>query len=243
MLLRFGGPVGVRFAASSRWDTPESAASIEAQWSAALGRGLPLFDGAMCRLERFAVGGGRLTLALSETSYRVFLGTNLHGPRSLPASALANPVGVSPALVSGDGKLLLGRRNGRVAYYPHRLHPFSGSLEPARLHDGASVEDEVRRELREELNLQDVAEVTLLGIVEDRAIRHPELIFVARTPRPAAEVLAGLDRDEHVAAVAVDATPAGVAALPAGDLTPVAAAAVGLYLEGVGGPRFVPGHR
>ena len=232
----------MRFVASTRRGTAASEAAVGREWDAALGRGLPLFDGAMCRLEAFHVErrpnigvGAEVTLSVSETSYRVFLGTNLHGPGDLPASSLANPVGVSPALVTGDGKLLLGRRNGRVAYYPHRLHPFSGSLEPDRLRDGGSVVDEVRRELFEELNLSAVADVTLLGIVEDTAIRHPELIFAATTPLPAAEVLAGLDPDEHADAVAVDATAAGVADLLAGDaLTPVGRAAVTMYLDAIG---------
>ena len=233
----------MRFVASTRRPTDGSEVAVRREWAAALDRGLPLFDGPMCRLEAFHVErppniGPLVTLSLSETSYRVFLGTNLHGPGDLPASSLANPVGVSPALVTGDRKLLLGRRNGRVAYYPHRLHPFSGSLEPRRLLDGGTVFDEVRRELAEELSLSAVADVTLLGIVEDQAIRHPELIFAATTDLPAAEVLSGLDPDEHADAVAVDATAEGVADLLAGDeLTPVGRAAVTMYLDAPGVPR------
>ena len=42
--------------------------------------GVRLFDGAMCRLESWAVRGDRLELVLSETTYRTFLGTNLSNP-------------------------------------------------------------------------------------------------------------------------------------------------------------------
>ena len=148
------GEVATRFVASTRRDTPASAASVEVAWNRMRDTpGLSLFDGPMCRLEAFRFDGRRLALDLSRTSYKTFLGTNLHGPRDLPPQTLANPVGVSPALETADGFLLFGRRNGRVAYYPHRLHPFSGSLEPTA--DGSPVDvfAECRRELREELNL------------------------------------------------------------------------------------------
>ena len=46
------------------------------------------------------------------------------------ADCLANPVGVSPALLSADNFLIMGRRNASVAYYPNRIHPFAGALEP-----------------------------------------------------------------------------------------------------------------
>ena len=239
--------VVVRFIESKRQETPASRASIERCWAEKTAAGLPLFDGPMCRLEAFHVEhrpntGGVLRLDVSRTSYRVFLGTNLHGPRDLPAAALANPIGVSPALESADGMLLLGRRNGRVAYYPHRLHPFSGSLEPDRLAAGGGVADEVRRELAEELNLApaEVPEVACVGIVEDADIRHPELIFHARVAVSAAEALARLDPAEHAAAAAVEATPEAVAAAAADkDLTPVGRASLLLFgLGRFGGDWF-----
>src|SRR6476619_7334639 len=79
------------------------------------------------------------------------------------ADVLANPVGLSTALETSDGFLLMGRRNERVAYYPGRLHPFAG----------------FRRELGEELSLDepDVPLIRCTGIVEDVALRQPELIF------------------------------------------------------------------
>ena len=85
----------------------------------------------MCRLERWTVSpdGSRLRLSLSETSYKPFYGTNMSHPEladRFGADVMANPVGVSPALETADGYLLLGRRNSAVAYYPGRLHPFAG---------------------------------------------------------------------------------------------------------------------
>jgi hypothetical protein len=37
---------------------------------------------------------------------------------------------VSPALLTADGFLMMGRRNASVAYYPNRVHPFAGALDP-----------------------------------------------------------------------------------------------------------------
>ena len=233
------GRVVTRFVPGTRAETPASLASIESAWArAGATPGLRLFDGPMCRLEMFHMehspNESSLRLDLSLTGYRAFLGTNLRGPRDLPRETLANPVGVSPALETADGFLLLGRRNDSVAYYPRRLHPFSGSLEPTA--DGSPVDvfAECRRELREELNLAagEVARVTLLGIVEDRDIRHPELILHARTTLTRDEAIARLDPAEHAAAEAVPATRAGVeAALKRADLTPVARAALTLWRD------------
>lgn len=208
-----------------------------------------LFDGPMCRLEtwrqRTEGESSRLEMELSITSYRIFLGTNLYGPRDLPRDALANPVGVSPALETGDGFLLFGRRGGGVAYYPHRLHPFSGSLEPPSGPEPLDVFAECRRELAEELNLAvgDLGEIELLGLVEDADIRHPELILHARTPLTRQELAARLDPREHVGLHAVAADAASVAAaLEDGGFTPVGCAALALFGHlRLGGPAPRPG--
>ena len=73
---------------------------IERAWQQAQSRpGIELFDGPMCRLERFHAGK-RLELELSPTSYKAFLGTNLTNSRladQYGPDALANPVGLSCA--------------------------------------------------------------------------------------------------------------------------------------------------
>src|SRR2546423_316715 len=75
---------------------------------------------------------------------------------------LANPVGVSPALLTADNYLMMGRRNASVAYYPGRIHPFAGALDP----QDSDVFAAVRRELKEELafEIQDVTEIFCTGI-------------------------------------------------------------------------------
>ena len=209
-----------------------------AAWGEAKRRlGDKLFDGPMCRYERFSVVGDRLELDVSRTSYRVFVETNLYGPRDLPPSALARPVGVSAALETADGKLVLGRRGGGVAYYPNRVHPFAGSLEWPDSGDAIDPFAECRRELAEELGLADadVPDLALTGVAEDADLRHPELIFTARTTLAVADLRRQLDDAEHRDLVALETTPDALAAALRGpDLTPIARASVLLW----GGLRF-----
>jgi hypothetical protein len=118
---------------------------------------------------------------------------------------LANPVGVSPALLTADGFLMMGRRNASVAYYPNRVHPFAGALEER---DGADVFAAVRRELGEELAFEpvDVALARCTGIAEDQSIRQPELIFRVTSSRTRSQIEAQVDAREHHASWAIRAT-------------------------------------
>ena len=208
---------------------PDVESAIERAWSEASARlGVKLFDGPMCRLERCEASPDALRLWVSPTSYKPFLGTNLTGV-DVPASTLANPLGLSAALVTNDGWLMLGRRNASVAYYPNRIHPFAGSLEPGEL---ANVFKGVLRELEEEIGLgeRDVAEMRCLGLIEDAKLRQPEIIFAVRAKRTRAEIESNLDAAEHHAAVAVQAQPRDVEAMMRDALmTPVAVGTLALW--------------
>jgi 8-oxo-dGTP pyrophosphatase MutT (NUDIX family) len=207
--------------------------AVERAWQETNARpGVQLFDGPMCRLESWQAAPQRLRLALSPTSYKRFLGTNLSHPGladRFGPQILANPVGVSPALLTADNFLMMGRRNASVAYYPNRIHPFAGALDPTDANSFAAV----RRELREELSLDDadVPEIYLTGIAEDLSIRQPELIFLARTNRTCQEIEAALDRTEHNAAWSAPASASAIeSALRSDDaFTPVAVASLLLY--------------
>jgi hypothetical protein len=224
---------------STRRIVPEVERAIEQAWSAVRQRlGDKLFDGPMCRLERWSASPERLELALSRTSYRPFLGTNLYNAHladTFGRDVLANPVGLSTALETSDGYLVLGRRNDSVAYYPNRVHPFAGALEPR---DPTDVFAEIRRELGEELSLgnEEVPTVRCVGLAEDRSLRQPEIIFVATTVRTLRELEHQLDRAEHLAVYAVragrgDAERRDVErAISDPTLTPVAAASLTLWL-------------
>jgi hypothetical protein len=216
------GRVVARQVASTRAAIAHVEAAIAAAWAAAATRqGARLFDGPMLRLERCEASREALRLWVSPTSYKPFLGTNLQNP-DVPESARANPIGLSAALVTRDGWLMLGRRNARVAYHPNRIHPFAGSLEPAEVSD---VFAGVLRELEEELRFTpaDVADLRCIGLIEDARIRQPELIFAARSTRTRAEVESMLDAAEHHACVAVATTRDDFTAMMGNALlTPVA---------------------
>ncbi len=218
---------------SSRPFLPEVERLIDAVWDArANGRDVLLFDGPMARWESWDVTGEVLRLTISQTSYKPFLGTNLLHPELADRhgrAVLANPVGVSPALLTADGFLLLGRRNASVAYYPDRTHPFAGAMEPG---DGADVFAALRRELNEELGLapNDIADVRCTGIVEDPGLRQPEIIFAANVRLTLAKIESQVDRDEHYTSVALPATRDAVEAFIVDPLlTPVAVASLLLW--------------
>jgi 8-oxo-dGTP pyrophosphatase MutT (NUDIX family) len=226
--------VQIEHAPSTSESNPEIEEAIERAWQQATARpGVQLFDGPMCRLESWhATPDGRLRLTLSRTTYKRFLGTNLTHPDfadRFGQQILANPVGVSPALLTADNFLIMGRRNATVAYYPNRIHPFAGALDPADANPFAAV----HRELREELAFTelDIAEIRLTGIAEDLSIRQPELIFLARANRTRQQVESTLDQTEHHAAWSIPATQEAIEATLRSDeqFTPVAIASILLY--------------
>jgi 8-oxo-dGTP pyrophosphatase MutT (NUDIX family) len=227
------GQVSGRWVESGRRIVPEVERLIDLAWQAALSRpGVRLFDGPMCRMERWEASAEQLSLDLSVTSYKPFLGTNLSHPElaeQFGRDVMANPVGVSPALQTADDFLLLGRRNSTLAYYPNRTHPFAGALEPR---DKGDLFAAVRRELAEELSLgdADVPEVRCTGIAEDRALRQPELLFRVRTRLTRSQIEAQVHADEHGGSVAVPATREAVARIVHDpELTPVAVASLLLW--------------
>jgi 8-oxo-dGTP pyrophosphatase MutT (NUDIX family) len=229
------GDVSIEWVESSRRIVPRVEEMIELAWRGAKARlGDKLFDGPMCRMESCSASDeGKLLLRLSRTSYRIFLGTNMTHPNlaeEYGPAILANPIGVSPALISSDGFLLLGRRNDSVAYYPHRLHPFAGALEPREKLD---IFDEVRRELREELGFgpQDVSEIVCTGIIEDPVLRHPELVFAVRSTKSREQIQSQVKDEEHHASWSTPATAESIARALASEqeFTPVARGAILLW--------------
>ena len=228
---------------STRLILPEVEGLIDETWARIASQpGVNLFDGPMCRLESWIASPDRLELVLSETSYKPFVGTNLHHPELVDrygTAILANPVGVSPALETADGWLMMGRRNASVAYYPNKVHPFAGALEPRDAMDPFGA---VRRELAEELGFTDadIAEIRCTGIAEDRSIRQPELIFRVRSTRTREQVEATLDRTEHHGSWAIRASGEAIAGVleDISGLTPVAVAALLLWGRAVLGVEW-----
>jgi 8-oxo-dGTP pyrophosphatase MutT (NUDIX family) len=222
--------VNVNWTPNTRRLVPEVESAIQSAWTAALARpGVHLFDGPMCRLESWNASDDRLHLTVSKSSYKAFMGTNMTHPEfagRFGPDVMANPVGVSPALLTADGHLLLGRRTATMAYYPSRVHPFAGCMEPS---DAGPFATAVR-ELKEELSLEpnEIGDVRCTGIAEDRNLVQPELIFAARTTQSLAEIESRLDKLEHDSIWAIPATADAIQKAVAQDnqLTPVAVAAL-----------------
>lgn len=199
---------------------------IEQTWAGAVGKAqAKLFDGPMCRLESWRASPDSLELVLSLDSYKAFFGTNLNHATladTYGREALANPVGLSAALITADNFLMLGRRNEAVAYYPLRTHPFAGSLEPA---DAGDLFAAMRRELVEELafTADDISGMRCLGLIEDQSLRQPEAVLCVQSHRRRSEIESRLDAAEHHAsrAICLDAHAFEVA-IHDPSLTPVA---------------------
>jgi 8-oxo-dGTP pyrophosphatase MutT (NUDIX family) len=233
--------VVVRWVEEKRTRVEEVEKIIAAEWEKVQGRSGPkLFDGPMCRLEN-CVAGRRLELELSPTSYKVFWGTNLNNSwigEKYGAGAMANAVGVSCALESADGFLMLGRRNAAAAFYPSRVHPFAGTLETL------DVFGDARRELDEELGLgkNDISGMACLAIIEDASIAQPELVFGVKTLRTRRELEGTLDEIEHDSVVAVEKDAKKAAArLRDAELTPVAMGTILLWGKGHFGSEWFDG--
>lgn len=194
------GQISISWTENSRPIIPQVEALIEQAWQKARSRpGIHLFDGPMCRLEAIDARPDRMHLTLSKSSYKPFVGTNMSNPQIADQygnAALANPVGLSALVISSDDYLLLGRRNAHVAYYPSRVHPFAGCLEPA---ENLDIFDDVRRELAEELSIepQEISEMLCTGVARDLSLRQPEFIFAVRVNRTLKEIEAQVDPEEH----------------------------------------------
>ena len=220
--------VFARLLTSSRRIVREVERQIDASWQRTLARpGVNLFDGPVCRFESARIDGNHLHVDLSQTSYRILVGTNFANPQladEFGVDVMANSMGVSTGLLTADGYWMMGRRNASVAYYPGRVHPFAGSIE---LTEHIDLFENAERELREELHLppDTIIGTTWAGLVEDTLLRHPESIFFARTSRTRREVASGLDAAEHDGVWSVPNEPDAVAAAMGSDeLTPVARA-------------------
>lgn len=186
---------------------------IAAAWTAACAvPGVHLFDGAMLRLDAWAVQGDDLALDLSETGYRDFLASNAAHPEwgdRYGDEALASPLGTSAALLSADGHLVFGVRSPAVALYPGHAHPFGGTMEPTARPDAFA---ETERELREEIGVgaDDLASIEAIALIEDLRLRQVELVFLARCRLPLAALEARLDHGEHARLWTVAAERAGL---------------------------------
>jgi len=172
-----------------------------------------LFNGTLLRYVDHAVetdpdGTNHFTLKVGPTCYRDFVGTNLFNHHRLAEFGwdhFSNPVGTTATLITSDGQICYGRRSAKVSYHASHVHTFGGAFEEAdRLADG-SIDPfaSVGREIEEELAIgrNELIDLTCVGLLRDKEIHQPEMLFEARLDLDCAEVLARWEkaegRDEH----------------------------------------------
>ena len=232
--------------ATSRPSTPAIEGVIARTWETELALGHEsqqmLYNGDLIRLVESRVTPAQLHLELGPTCYRDFLGTNLHHAATVSRTGephLANPLGISSTVITRDGFLAFGRRSARVAFHAGYLHTFGGLLEPSdKAADGRfDVFGAAIRELIEELGVRknEIVEIIIAGLVRDRSILQPELLFEATLTLSRAELSARFDPtlpgQEHTGLEFVHDEPeVAVAFLQrSAPVAPVAAAAMLLH--------------
>ncbi len=198
-------------------------ALIDEAWSRETGKaeqtGRRLFNGQLCRLIHYGGSDQFLELTIGPVGYKEFIGTNLtqayvryvHGP-----DVMADPLGVSTCLTTTDGFLLLGKRSKKVAYHAERIHPFGGMVEPRKDGTVPSPFQRLLAEVHEETNVSSdmVGECVCVGLVRDKHIVQPELIFDTKVTADL-ETIRELSKDasdihEHTEMVPVLNHPAAV---------------------------------
>lgn len=232
--------------------TPAMEAMIAGEWERRLAdarrAGRLLFNGDLLRYIRHRevhAGDADSTfeMTVGSTCYRDFVGTNLFNQHRLgdfPWESFANPLGTTATLVSSDGRIVYGRRSDRVAYHAGHVHTFGGTLEAADLAADGQVDPfgSVMRELEEEVGLRpgEYEPLIFVGLVRDRDIHQPEMLFETRVNLTHAELIRRWERaearDEHCELIGVDDDPEAIVPFvrSCGLIAPVAVA--GLLLHG-----------
>src|SRR5262245_61326511 len=208
--------VRIDFDPSDRPSTPDLEALIAEEWDRqiALAKGTDrmLFNGELLLYVRHAVEPGseaeRFHLTVGPSCFRDFVGTNLYNRHRLDQFGwhrFANPIGTTATLLTRDGRICYGRRSTRVVYHAGHVHTFGGSLEARdRKADGTiAAFASVARELTEELGLrpEETTGLVCVGLIRDKEIHQPELLFEARLELTVDEVRgrwqSAESKDEH----------------------------------------------
>jgi len=213
------GRVRLHWSGRPRETTPELERLIAETWERAAAecsrRGAMLYDGAMLRWIGDRVVDGVLHIETGPTRYRDFVGTNLYNPHRLEdfgRERFANPIGTTTTILSSDGWLVYGRRSHRVIYHAGYLHTFGGSLEEEDVRSDGGVDpfSAVHRELAEEMRLdaEHIDGTICVGLVHERKIWQPELLFETRVRLTRDELVCRLDPgDVHQEHVSIECVP------------------------------------
>ena len=188
--------------------TPEIRAWMDAFWEQKLAiareKGYPLFDAPLYRfVEAKASEDGTLYLLLGDTGYKEYVTTR--APEFFEGrerKELGNALSVCSVVETGDGHILLDRRQG-VDVYVGRYHVIGGFFERDRDSTSEAQPDPfgaITREIREETGIQreDIHEQYCLGVVYDIATPHAELCFLTRLHITLDEALTRVPEEDEI---------------------------------------------
>lgn len=239
--------VCIDFDPAARPSTPRLDALIAEEWDrqVALAKGTErmLFNGELLRYVCHAIENGpageRFHLTVGPTCFRDFVGTNLYNRHRLDEfgwQRFANPIGTTATLLSRDGRICYGRRSTRVVYHAGHVHTFGGSLEAGDRQADGTIDAfaSVARELKEELGLsaEETRGLVCVGLLRDKEIHQPELLFEARLDLTAHEVCERWQtaeaKDEHDEIVTLTDAPGEIVPfiMNCGPIAPVAVGAL-----------------
>jgi hypothetical protein len=181
-------------------------------------------------------------LSVGPTNYRDFVGTNLynrHRVDEIGWDRFSNPIGTTGTILTADHQICYGLRSPKVAWHANHIHTFGGALELADMAPDGTVDTfaSLRRELHEELALtsDDIERIICTGLIRDREIHQPELLFDVRVRLTADQVRArwqqAESRDEHVQIVSLPDAPEAINSFvrDCGLIAPVAVVALHLH--------------
>jgi hypothetical protein len=205
----------VQWSGQTRVSSEKIDRQIEQTWREHLQKaqdsGRRLYNGRLARLAGYTLHDKKLQLTLGPVSFKEFLGTNLtnaalrylHGPE-----VLADALGVSAALISADSYVLLGRRSHEVAFHGGRLHPLGGIVEiesDGKVDPFEAIESELVEEAA--IRRRDIRQTLCLGLVRDKQIVQPELVFGVTVADEAGklreQIARAADGYEHTELVAI----------------------------------------
>jgi len=206
--------------------------------------GIMVYNGVLFRLDGFVQTENGLRLMLSDTDFRECIGTASAEFRSVfPGLPRANPLAVSVALVTEEGKIVLEKRS-RSDSRRRPYHVIAGymerDLDGAKPHPFAALEREVSEELGVSL---DPSSLIATGLI--RARYGSEICFLCRLPFSFARLVkmqSGQETDSEIETLeGLEDSPRAMAAFLAahgGDLAPPGRACLLLYGREAYGERW-----
>jgi len=218
----------------------------EAYWHELITEGKRyLFNGALCRLEKFGAEHGNLHLSFSRTCYRDLLFSNANTAEliaTLGENSPARALGISAVIETADGFLPIIRRSAHIGEAPGGLDIIGGHIHPdEHARHGvpevfAAIKDEIHAELGVPHDM--LEDCRCIGLTENFRHRKPELAFFLRLPLTMAEIrrLArhAPEGDEYSALLAIRADKIAVekfVAENAGNVAPAALGCLQLYRQ------------